>query len=85
MEGEYEVLFAGESRWLGPYIASNQTSLYLCPADNPKDAWNVQNTSIRALINPRRLLWPSSYHPHLSFYDPMDIASRGGGGEVWRW
>ena len=85
MEGEYEMPFVGAWRLLGPYIATNQTSFYLCPADNPKDEWNVQNASIRALINPRLLLWPSSYYPHLSFCNPMNMASQGAGGEDWRW
>jgi prepilin-type N-terminal cleavage/methylation domain-containing protein len=70
MEGEYEMPFVGEWRLLGPYIPTNQALFYLCPADNPKDAWNVQNATIRALINPRLLLWPSSYYPYLSFYNP---------------
>ncbi|MGO8699030.1 MAG: type II secretion system protein [Limisphaerales bacterium] len=79
MEGEYEMPFVGEWRLLSPSIATNQASFYLCPADNAKDAWNIQNATLRELINPRLLLWPSSYYPYLSFYNPDSCSTVSGG------
>jgi prepilin-type N-terminal cleavage/methylation domain-containing protein/prepilin-type processing-associated H-X9-DG protein len=68
MQGWYEQPFVGEWKLLNPYIPTNEASLYLCPLDNPKQAWNVLTATTRGLLNPKTLLWPSSYYPYQHFY-----------------
>lgn len=68
MMGFYEQPLVDEWRLLNPYVSTNQKALFLCPADNPKSAWNIKTATTRGLIDPKKLLFPSSYYPYLQFY-----------------
>lgn len=68
MKGWYEQPFVDVWRMLNPYISTNQKTFYLCPADNAKNAWNIMTATTRAIIDPRKLLFPSSYFEYQHFF-----------------